>query len=242
MPSRSSTTPSPRSKRAADTVTTTFEVPIHAGQTFSVSDAVELAVVERSGFVESRHAGSAVVLTSEGAVLRALGDVTTPIFPRSSMKPFQAIAVMASGVTLRGEDAAIATASHTGTQRHADLVRGLLDPAGGLRVVADGRLSDQLRSLLQPRFTARLLELDKEAETLFAKAHPSLAVRTLAASRLALTDVDDAARKQLLQGRLDAFSLWHDRFHCFLQALCFPDGKHLTSRKHKKPQRSRHDV
>ncbi|MEB0303375.1 asparaginase, partial [Mucilaginibacter sp. 5C4] len=33
-------------------------------------------------------------------------------------------------VTLRGEDAAIATASHTGTQRHADLVRGLLSRAG----------------------------------------------------------------------------------------------------------------
>lgn len=111
-------------------MTTTFETPVHPGQTFTVSGAVELAVVERSGFVESRHAGSAVVLTSEGAVLRALGDVTTPIFPRSSMKPFQAIAVMASGVTLRGEDAAIATASHTGTQRHADLVRGLLARAG----------------------------------------------------------------------------------------------------------------
>ncbi|WP_241976014.1 asparaginase [Cryobacterium algoricola] len=102
----------------------------HPVQTFAVTDAVELAVVERSGFVESRHAGSAVVLTGEGAVLRSLGDVTSPVFPRSSMKPFQAVAVMASGVTLRGEDAAIATASHTGTQRHADLVRGLLSRAG----------------------------------------------------------------------------------------------------------------
>jgi L-asparaginase II len=99
-------------------------------ETFSVADAVELAVVERSGFIESRHAGSAVVLTGEGEVLRSLGDVTTPIFPRSSMKPFQAVAVMSSGVTLRGEDAAIATASHSGTQKHADLARGLLKRAG----------------------------------------------------------------------------------------------------------------
>ncbi|MGO4689307.1 asparaginase [Glaciibacter sp. 2TAF33] len=99
-------------------------------ETFALDSAVELAVVERSGFVESRHAGSAVVLNGEGAVLRALGDVTTPVFPRSSMKPFQAIAVMASGVTLRGEDAAIATASHSGTQKHADLARGLLARAG----------------------------------------------------------------------------------------------------------------
>lgn len=99
-------------------------------ETFSVADSVELAIVERSGFVESRHAGSAVVLGPSGEVLRALGDVTTPVFPRSSMKPFQAIAVMASGVALRGEDAAIATASHSGTQKHADLARGLLARAG----------------------------------------------------------------------------------------------------------------
>jgi L-asparaginase II len=101
-----------------------------AAETFTLADAVELAVVERSGFVESRHAGSAVVLDGNGDLVRALGDVTTPVLPRSSMKPFQAIAVMASGVTLRGEDAAIATASHSGTQRHVDLVRGLLARAG----------------------------------------------------------------------------------------------------------------
>ena len=52
--------------------------------TFSVTDSVELAVVERNGFIESRHAGSAVVLSPEGEVLRALGDVVTPILPRSS--------------------------------------------------------------------------------------------------------------------------------------------------------------
>jgi L-asparaginase II len=94
--------------------------------TFSVSDAVELAVVERSGFIESRHAGSAVVLSPDGEVLRALGDMQTPIFPRSCLKPFQAVAVMTSGVSLRGEDAAIATASHTGTAAHVALVKGLL--------------------------------------------------------------------------------------------------------------------
>jgi L-asparaginase II len=95
--------------------------------TFSVSDAVELAVVERSGFIESRHAGSAIVLSPEGEVVRALGDVITPTFPRSCLKPFQAVAVMTSGVTLRGEDAAIATASHSGTAAHVALVRGLLE-------------------------------------------------------------------------------------------------------------------
>ncbi|MET4159696.1 asparaginase [Agromyces sp. PvR057] len=94
--------------------------------TFSAADAVELAVVERNGFTESRHAGSAVVLSPEGELLRSLGDVATPVLPRSALKPFIAVAVMSSGVTLRGEDAAIATASHSGTAAHVALVRGLL--------------------------------------------------------------------------------------------------------------------
>lgn len=102
----------------------------HLVQTFSITDAVELAVVERSGFVESRHAGSAVVLNGDGEVLRTLGNARALVFPRSAMKPFQAIAVMASGVALRGTDAAIATASHSGTPRHVDLVKGLLARAG----------------------------------------------------------------------------------------------------------------
>ena len=97
--------------------------------TFSIADSVELAVVERGGFIESRHAGSAVVLSPDGEVVRALGDVRSPIFPRSCLKPFQAVAVMTSGVNLRGEDAAISTASHSGTAAHVALVRGLLDRA-----------------------------------------------------------------------------------------------------------------
>ncbi|PJJ61556.1 asparaginase [Compostimonas suwonensis] len=98
--------------------------------TFTVAESVELAVVERNGFVESRHAGSAVIVSADGEVLRVLGNGQAPVFPRSSMKPFQAIAVMASGVELEGAEATIATASHAGTPAHLDLVRGLLARAG----------------------------------------------------------------------------------------------------------------
>ena len=51
-------------------------------QVFSVDESVELAVVERSGFVESRHAGSAVVLGPEGAVVRPRGAPARPGLPR----------------------------------------------------------------------------------------------------------------------------------------------------------------
>ena len=36
-------------------------------ETLTVQDAVKLAVVDRSGFIESRHAGAAVVLSPDGA-------------------------------------------------------------------------------------------------------------------------------------------------------------------------------
>ena len=98
--------------------------------TFTASDAVELAVVERNGFIESRHIGSAVVMAADGSIVTALGDITTPIFPRSTLKPFQAVASMKSGVPLRGAQVALAAASHTGSKEHTDVVKTMLTAAG----------------------------------------------------------------------------------------------------------------
>ncbi|MEW1647189.1 asparaginase [Streptomyces sp. NPDC091219] len=89
-----------------------------------------LAEVVRSGFVESRHRGSLVILAADGSVERALGDVTTPVFPRSSNKPMQAAAVLRAGLDLSGERLAIAAASHSGELLHRDLVRRLLAEHG----------------------------------------------------------------------------------------------------------------
>ncbi|MCQ1955521.1 asparaginase [Arthrobacter sp. zg-Y826] len=104
--------------------------------TFTASDAVELAVLERNGFIESRHIGSAVVMAADGTVVTELGDITTPIFPRSTLKPFQAVAAMQSGVPLRGPQVALAAASHVGSREHTDVVRGMLAAAG----VTEGHL------------------------------------------------------------------------------------------------------
>ena len=94
--------------------------------TFATSDAVELAVVERSGFVESRHIGSAVVLDPDGTIRRKVGNVRAPVFPRSALKPFQALAAITSGAELAGQELVLATASHTGTSVHATIVRDIL--------------------------------------------------------------------------------------------------------------------
>jgi L-asparaginase II len=105
-------------------------MPVNPHATFTVESAVELAVVERSGFIESRHIGAAVVLAGDGTVVTELGDITTPILARSTLKPLQALASMQSGVPLRGAQVALACASHTGSLDHMDVVEGMLKAAG----------------------------------------------------------------------------------------------------------------
>lgn len=98
--------------------------------TFAPADAVELAVVERSGFIESRHVGVAVVLGPDGQTLRSLGNIDALILPRSSMKPMQALACLTAGANLEGAQLGMATASHSGTDAHVTVVRDILDAAG----------------------------------------------------------------------------------------------------------------
>ncbi|MET0734748.1 MAG: asparaginase [Microbacterium sp.] len=98
-------------------------------QTFAATGAVELAVVERSGFIESRHTGIAIVLGADATVVEQLGDPTSLILPRSSLKPLQALACLTAGAPLEGERLGLATASHSGTDRHVSVVRDILDSA-----------------------------------------------------------------------------------------------------------------
>ncbi|MFF0140246.1 asparaginase [Streptomyces sp. NPDC005227] len=96
-----------------------------------------LAEVVRSGFVEGHHRGSLVLLAADGSVELALGDVTAPVFPRSSNKPMQAAGVLRAGLDLSGERLALAAASHSGEIFHRDLVRKML--------IENGLTGDQLQ-------------------------------------------------------------------------------------------------
>lgn len=98
-------------------------------QTFAAADAVELAVVERSGFIESRHAGIAIVLAADGTIAEKLGDASSLVLPRSSLKLLQALACLSAGAPLEGERLGLATASHSGTDRHVAVVREILAAA-----------------------------------------------------------------------------------------------------------------
>jgi len=84
----------------------------------------------RSGFGESRHRGSAVLLGPDGRVLYGAGEFAAPMFPRSSNKPMQAAAMRACGLTLDGELLALASASHSGEDFHITGVRKILAGAG----------------------------------------------------------------------------------------------------------------
>jgi L-asparaginase II len=85
-----------------------------------------IAEVVRSGFVESVHHGSVAVL---GGTSR--GDVTSPIFPRSSNKPLQTVGMLRAGLVPRDDsDLALISGSHYGEEFHVRRVRDILEAAG----------------------------------------------------------------------------------------------------------------
>lgn len=91
--------------------------------------AVELAHLQRSGLVESRHLGAAVVTGPDG-ILTALGDVQAPMFARSALKPFQTAASLSNGAPLQWDQIAVASGSHQATDEQLDSVRSILVKVG----------------------------------------------------------------------------------------------------------------
>jgi L-asparaginase II len=89
-----------------------------------------IADVVRSGFVEGHHHGCVIALNADGLTAFSIGDVDSPIFPRSSNKPMQAAGMVRAGLDLSGELLALAASSHSGEQVHLDGVRSILASAG----------------------------------------------------------------------------------------------------------------
>ncbi len=61
-----------------------------------------LVELVRGGMVESTHTGSVVVLASDGELLRSVGVVDRPMFPRSANKPLQAVGLLDAGAPWSG--------------------------------------------------------------------------------------------------------------------------------------------
>ena len=86
--------------------------------------------VYRGQHLESTHDFHAAVVNSEGTLLYYSGNPDRYVFPRSSMKPFQIIPVLESGVieafSLKGKEISVMCSSHSGEAGHIDCVRTIL--------------------------------------------------------------------------------------------------------------------
>lgn len=89
-----------------------------------------VAHVIRGAVIEGVHYGSVVVLGADGHVGLRLGDIEAAFFPRSALKPLQAVAMVRAGLPLDGGLLALAAASHSGEERHLAGTRRILELAG----------------------------------------------------------------------------------------------------------------
>jgi L-asparaginase II len=91
---------------------------------------MRLVEAVRNGYVESWHTGRLVLLGASGSVAVADGPVDASTFPRSSLKPLQAVAMLGAGFAGRDEALALAAASHDGEDVHIAGARATLAAVG----------------------------------------------------------------------------------------------------------------
>ncbi|PJJ70290.1 asparaginase [Sediminihabitans luteus] len=101
-----------------------------AGVVDVAAGAVPLAHVVRGGVVESVHLGHLVVTAPDGSVRHALGRPDVVVWPRSCVKPVQAVAMVDAGLELPPRLLALAAASHNGEDVHVAGAREILAGAG----------------------------------------------------------------------------------------------------------------
>lgn len=93
-----------------------------------------LVELTRGGIVESIHLGALAAVDSDGILLAAFGNSDMVSFPRSSMKPFQALPLVENGgmeaFGLTDEELAIISASHAGTNEHVRVLKSIHQKVG----------------------------------------------------------------------------------------------------------------
>lgn len=93
-----------------------------------------LVEATRAGFVESRHRGACAVVDADGKLLQSWGDVDALVYPRSALKPLQALPLIESGAAdrfgLGDEEIALACASHNSEPFHVERVTAWLRRIG----------------------------------------------------------------------------------------------------------------
>jgi L-asparaginase II len=93
-----------------------------------------LVEVTRGPRVESRHRGAAAVADTGGKLVAAWGQVEEAVYPRSAIKPLQALAVIETGAAeafaMSESEIALACASHSGQPIHTEAVAAWLARIG----------------------------------------------------------------------------------------------------------------
>ena len=94
---------------------------------------VPITVAYRGGHPENIHHGSFAVVNAQGELLASVGDVDSPLFTRSSLKPFQAMPLIAQATDryeLSDADVALLCASHSGEPMHVERAAAMLAKIG----------------------------------------------------------------------------------------------------------------
>ena len=90
------------------------------------NDNPVLVEVLRGDNMESRHRNAVAVVDATGYVVLSAGEFEQAIFPRSAIKPLQALALLETGAAdafaLSDGEIAHACASHNGEDIHRDAV------------------------------------------------------------------------------------------------------------------------
>jgi len=97
---------------------------------YQVADMVQLATLTRAGIVESRHHGLICLTDPDGKLVTEHGNSRKLIYPRSAVKPLQALAMRRAGLILSGAQLAMSSASHQGSAFHTEIVSSILSDAG----------------------------------------------------------------------------------------------------------------
>lgn len=154
-------------------------------------DVVAIEVV-RGGVVECVHRARAAITYPDGRVWM-LGDAETPTFPRSSLKPIQAVAMLRAGLDVSGAELAISAASHLGESYHLAAVHSILagarlteadlqntpdmpiDPAARIAWILEGRGPEPVAQNCSGKHAAMLrtcVRAGWDTATYLDKAHP----------------------------------------------------------------------
>ncbi len=114
--------------------------------------------VTRGPIVESVHFGAAALVDAAGRLVAYYGDPYTVTYLRSSAKPFQALPLIEMGGAdyfhLTEEEIAITCASHSGTDRHVEVINSIQAKAGLL----ENHLSCGTHDPIDRETTRRLIQ------------------------------------------------------------------------------------